>query len=241
MRKRKLPDKRGYINIWRKIWENPVSSRAKYFAVFIYILSHANYISKKTIIDGKTITIKRGQWLGSILQIAKHFKDISYTTVHRIVKWLKTDNIVDNKPTTKYTLFTVQNYDYYQSTDNKTDNKRITSGYQTDTTNKDNKDNKDNKGREITPTFLNKLGKDGKFSLLDITDELDRWEDWKASHGKRFKNNQAAFRNWLRKSLDFLKDKNPDLQIPKEPTKEELDADPLLKATIKAYEERRLM
>lgn len=156
-------DPRGYIKVWRKIWDNPVSSRAKYLSVFLFILSHANWKKKKTIIDNKTITIRRGQWLGSIFKIAEFFEDISYATAHYIVNWLKVDNIVDNKPTNKYTLFTVKNYDDYQPLDTRVDTKVITKLEQIDTTNKDNKDKKDKKNnlkitkREFGNKDINKL------------------------------------------------------------------------------------
>lgn len=66
--------------------------------------------------------------------------------------------------------------------------------------------------KEISPIFLKKLKEDEKYRWLDVDDQLERWKDWKSSRGRAFKNNQAAFRNWLRKSLDFLYQKQPELK-----------------------------
>jgi len=143
-KKNKLPDKRGFVYLWRKVWNNPIGEKAKYFAVFFFIVSHANWQDKYIIVDNKKKLIKRGQWFGSIKKIAEQFDDISYATAHYIVKYLKVDMMIDILSTKKYTLFTVINYDRWQEVDMLVDNKVISKLYQIDTTNKDNKEKKDN-------------------------------------------------------------------------------------------------
>ena len=60
----------------------------------------------------------------------------------------------------------------------------------------------------ITPTFLNQLKEDNEFRLCKIDYELKKWQDWKLANGKSPENNQASFRNWLRKAIEFSKERN---------------------------------
>ncbi|MCM8811393.1 MAG: hypothetical protein NC917_07110, partial [Candidatus Omnitrophica bacterium] len=63
-----------------------------------------------------------------------------------ILNYLKVENIVENKTTKHFTLFTVLNYDQYQpQLENKFENKLKTNKKQIETKDKDNKDNKENK------------------------------------------------------------------------------------------------
>jgi hypothetical protein len=41
------------------------------------------------------------------------------------------------------------------------------------------------------------------FRGIDVGHELEKFDDWKAAKGKRFKDDRAAFRNWLRKAEEF--------------------------------------
>jgi hypothetical protein len=41
------------------------------------------------------------------------------------------------------------------------------------------------------------------FPTLDVEFQFDHWQDWMSAKGQSFKDYSAAFRNWLRKSLDF--------------------------------------
>jgi hypothetical protein len=41
------------------------------------------------------------------------------------------------------------------------------------------------------------------FPTIDVEFQFDHWQDWMSAKGQSFKDYSAAFRNWLRKSLDF--------------------------------------
>jgi len=51
---------------------------------------------------------------------------------------------------------------------------------------------------------------DNRFRLVNVEDEYEKFEDYKKSTGRRYKDNRAAFRNWLRKAVSFVVEKNPD-------------------------------
>lgn len=126
----------SWFSVHRQIWDNPISKKPNYLAVWIYLVSHANYADKEYILNNEKILIKRGSFVGSIKKIAEHFK-MPRTTVGRIINYFKVDSMLDIKSTSKYSLFTILKYEEFQ----KVDIKRTSNGHQTDTTNKDNKDN----------------------------------------------------------------------------------------------------
>lgn len=130
----------GFISIHRKVWDNPISKKPNYLAVWLFILSRANYTDKPEIINGRKVIIKRGSYYGSIAKIAEHF-GLSRSVVAKIINYFERDGMVDTKRTRSYTVFTVLNYDDYQ----KSVHRENTARTPRDTTNKDNKDNKDNK------------------------------------------------------------------------------------------------
>ena len=55
--------------------------------------------------------------------------------------------------------------------------------------------------KEIDPDFLADMTT--TFPGVDVERELSKFDDWKAAKGRRFKDDRAAFRNWLRKAEEF--------------------------------------
>ena len=41
------------------------------------------------------------------------------------------------------------------------------------------------------------------FPGVDVEREYAKFRDWRAAKGRRFKDDRAAFRNWLRKAEEF--------------------------------------
>lgn len=62
-----------------------------------------------------------------------------------------------------------------------------------------------------------------RYSVLDIDDEADSFRNWCLANGKRYKDWDAAFRNWLKKGLDFYSKKHYK-EVERDRSKQELDA-----------------
>jgi len=60
-----------------------------------------------------------------------------------------------------------------------------------------------NAAKNIDATFLAELQRLPEFTALTVQAEYAEWTDWRAAKGKRFKDNRAAFRNWLRNAVKF--------------------------------------
>lgn len=175
-----INDKNYYTLVFDNIWENPLSSKPTYLAVFLYILTHAYKRDKEFIFNNEKIVVKRGQWLGSMRKIAEHF-GLSISSVQKICKYLKSEHIIEHQANTKFTLFTVLNYDRYQP---KLNTKANTKRTPSETKDKDNKDNKEYIYKyggtpEFKKNFLEKL-EEFKSSLAEQKSVKGIYCDWQA-------------------------------------------------------------
>jgi len=64
---------------------------------------------------------------------------------------------------------------------------------------------------------------DERYSVLDIDREVEAFRDWHLARGSRFADWDAAFRNWLKKGLDY-RAKQDYRESDRERSKRELDA-----------------
>lgn len=120
----------NFIKIDRKMlkWEWYKNEHTK--NVFFHCLLKAYW--KDTKIEGKTIL--RGSFVSSIGNIAEELA-LTPMEVRTALKHLKSTNELTSKGTNRNTVFTVTNYDLYQSkeqAEQQTDNKQITNEQQTD-------------------------------------------------------------------------------------------------------------
>ena len=136
----------GFVKTYRSIWDNPLSNKPNYLAVWLYLISHANFKDKEIIIENRKTKIERGSFLGSQLKIANHF-NISISSISLILKYLISENQIEIKTTTKFTLFKIIKYDYYNEGESESENKKKTNRKQKETTKKDKNVKKD-KNRE---------------------------------------------------------------------------------------------
>lgn len=104
----------GFILIHRKIFENPIFTKPNYLAIWMYLLTFANHKTKQIIWNNEKVLIKRGQFIGSLQKLSNHF-NLGLGTVSRIISYLEKENMIERKSTNKFTLFTIVNYDFYQS------------------------------------------------------------------------------------------------------------------------------
>jgi len=221
----------GYIALHRQLLENPLSNKPNYLAVWIYLLLKANYKAKKIIWNNKSIELKPGQFIGSILQISKHFS-ISTGTVSYILNYFESEGMLKRKSTKKFTLFEIRNYDKYQKVENRktfeaidnkgleagkgieVENKLKTNEKQIETTNKDNKDNNisivQNEFERFWNLYDKKVSKKDSFKL---------WKKLKAE------DKQKIFRTlpeYVKATPDKQYRKNPDTYLRKKSWEDEI-------------------
>ncbi|WP_020006191.1 DnaD domain-containing protein [Salinicoccus albus] len=189
----------GWISLHRSVEDHWMFKEKRTFSKFeawVALLLMVNHKDGKTTIGNQLIEVKRGQRITSIKQLSENWR-WSRTKVKAYLEMLKDDEMIDIKTTTKYTLVTIANYDFYQSEEgrkntqkdiNQTSNehqkdiRKTSTKHQKDTNNNDNNelimrnnDNNDNKTddmREIISFYEN----NGYGTISQSSsEEIDGW------------------------------------------------------------------
>lgn len=135
----------GYIKLHRKLLENPISSKPNYLSIWLYLLLKANHKDNEIIWNKEKTIIKRGQFIGSIFEISKQFS-LSTGTVTYVLNYLKAERMIERLSNKRFTLFTILNYDSYQTEVERTSEiKMKTNEKQNETNNNDKKEKNDKK------------------------------------------------------------------------------------------------
>ncbi|HCZ8035934.1 TPA: DnaD domain-containing protein [Staphylococcus aureus] len=191
----------GWISIDRSIQNHWLFKEKRTFSKFeawIYLLMEANHSEAKVPIGNQIVTVERGQRLTSILTLSDLF-NWSRFKVKTFLDLLESDGMLEVKTTSKYTLITIVNYDFYQSeqgrnqhqNDIKPTSKQHQSNinptskqHQTNTNNNDNKDNNEknvNNEKKKAAAFDffqdNGFGFITPYNLDDLNYYLDSFEN----------------------------------------------------------------
>ncbi|EUY99774.1 primosome subunit DnaD [Staphylococcus aureus M0439] len=191
----------GWISIDRSIQNHWLFKEKRTFSKFeawIYCLMKASHSEAKVPIGNQIVTVERGQRLTSILTLSDLF-NWSRFKVKTFLDLLESDGMLEVKTTSKYTLITIVNYDFYQSeqgrnqhqNDIKPTSKQHQSNinptskqHQTNTNNNDNKDNNEknvnNEKKKVTAFDFfqdNGFGFITPYNLDDLNYYLDSFEN----------------------------------------------------------------
>lgn len=191
----------GWISIDRSIQNHWLFKEKRTFSKFeawIYLLMEANHSKAKVPIGNQIVTVEKGQRLTSILTLSDLF-NWSRFKVKTFLDLLESDGMLEVKTTSKYTLITIVNYDFYQSeqgrnqhqNDIKPTSKQHQSNinptskqHQTNTNNNDNKDNNEknvNNEKKKAAAFDffqdNGFGFITPYNLDDLNYYLDSFEN----------------------------------------------------------------
>lgn len=151
----------GWISLHRSIekhWLYEEERKFSRFEAWVDLLLMVNHSDNKTMIDGKLVTVKRGQRITSLRKLGDRW-NWSLTKVDAFLKLLEEDKMIVLKKDTKKTLVTIVNYDIYQNNDlekrHRKDSEKTVKEHRKDSektqkktnnnVNKDNNVNNDNK------------------------------------------------------------------------------------------------
>ncbi|HDB8943678.1 TPA: DnaD domain-containing protein [Staphylococcus aureus] len=191
----------GWISIDRSIQNHWLFKEKRTFSKFeawIYLLMEANHSKAKVPIGNQIVTVERGQRLTSILTLSDLF-NWSRFKVKTFLDLLESDGMLEVKTTSKYTLITIVNYDFYQSEQGRNQHqndikptskqhqsniKTTSNQHQTNTNNNDNKDNNEknvNNEKKKAAAFDffqdNGFGFITPYNLDDLNYYLDSFEN----------------------------------------------------------------
>jgi len=122
----------GYINIHRKILDNPISKKPHWAWLWVYLLLRANWEEKEIIWNSKKLKLGKGSFVTGRLSLAKE-TGIPASTIERVLNYLESEHQIEQQKNNKYRVITIVNWDKYQMMDNKKNSQRTTSGQLADT------------------------------------------------------------------------------------------------------------
>lgn len=163
---------RGYTKRWRKRWSKDYHKDRLLWVLMDYFIDHANYVDKDVYIKGAgLVPVKRGQHLFGTLQLAD-FIGVDRQRIRTKLKILEKIQFLTIKPTNRFSIATIINYDIYNPLEEQTNqhiDQQLTSNkpatnQQLTTPNKDNKEKKVN---NIYPAWLD-LGLWKEFKKMRI-------------------------------------------------------------------------
>lgn len=176
----------GYIQLHRKLLDNPIFLNADLLQLFIYCLLKANHKPETFIWNGEEITVNRGQFITGRIIMSKDLKQTESGTYKRL-QVLNKLKYISLKSNNKFTLLTVCKYNTYQGTkkqkEQQSNNKVTTKEQQSNTNNNDNNDNNDNK-RDLLKKTNNIIEFDNEFlefwKIYDMDIQQDEcYGQWK--------------------------------------------------------------
>lgn len=192
----------GFINIHRKILDNPISKKPHWAWLWIYLLLRANWDDTSIIWNGELRKISKGSFVTGRNSLSKQ-TGIPASTIEDILKYLETQQQIRQEKNNKYRVITIVNWERYQKSDSKSNNKATTKQQLADTDNNINKDNKENKRAEASISYLDSIPKEEIAILIkessatesDIIRKAGDLKDYCAAHGKKYKDYRAFLRN----------------------------------------------
>jgi len=149
----------GWVKLHRTFIESDLWLSAQFTKgqAWVDLFSLANHKDNTIWIRGIEIKVKRGQLAWSEVSLSKRWK-WSRNKTRRFLKWLKTEQQIEQQNNNVTTLITITNYHMYQKHDTLNGTPSDTpKGQQKDTkryTNKNDKKEKKGKNSIYTPNFL---------------------------------------------------------------------------------------
>lgn len=184
----------GYIKLYRKMTKWQWYSDEVMFRVFMHLLLTANYEPAYW----RDVKIERGQ---TVVSLAKLGATLNYSkdTVLKALKRLESSGEITRRPTARYTIVTISNYNEYQ--DKPTDNRPLTDR-RVDPL-KEVKKNKKNKEEKEEKEAVRSASGSQEQNLIDLygieaTEKYKkRFRDWAEKRGKQNLDCVTTIAKWM--------------------------------------------
>ena len=118
-----MKEKQGWVKLSRRLLDNPIFQKPDYLAVWLFLLLSANHEETSFIWNNKKQILKKGQLLTGRKKIAQKTK-VAESQIYKILKYLETEQQIEQQKTTKYTIVTIINWDRYQQKEQQKEQQR---------------------------------------------------------------------------------------------------------------------
>ena len=176
---------RGYVKVWRKIEDSGLIQLPNTLALFMHILLKASHKDIKRGTSTGVVELKRGQYISGIHKLSEALEQ-SERQIRTSIKRLIDLGIISVQTTNKYSIYTIENYDKYQDSDEQSDNQTTSKRQASDkeTTTKQELKNLNIKEKNITPLAM--------LTAMGVSESLAK--DWlKVRKEKKSAPTQTAF------------------------------------------------
>lgn len=163
----------GWIKLQRDIMSHWIAQDNEYLAVWIRMLSEANYEAQTKMFNGQVITVGRGQFIFGLDSYAEKTK-VSVMRLRRLVDLLEKHQMINRVKTSKYSLISIVNYDKYQ-----TDNRQTTGTQQAG--------NNTIRSKEVTELNKKNIDDSSESPRVDFISDLFSkfWKHYPTKQGKQ--------------------------------------------------------
>ena len=211
----------GWIKLHKSItehwlWDDPVVLKA-----WIDLLLSVNYMDKKTLFNGRLITVRKGQIITSIRKLAERW-GCTRRKANNIITMFAEDGMVELKRDKDGTLLTVLNYGIYQDMRDTNNTTESTTQDTTESTTqstqhkniKNNKEYKKEREEEPLPEISVKRFPCGEYQNVFLSNEeaaklqkefpeeaadmIEKLSEYMETSGKKYANHYAVLCKWIR-------------------------------------------
>jgi hypothetical protein len=103
----------GWIKLQRQILDHWIAQDNEYLAVWVRMLAEANFDSRKTVIGGVLVEVKRGQLIFGLESYSAK-TGVSIRRLRKLLELLESDGMIDRQKNNKFSLITIANYEKHQ-------------------------------------------------------------------------------------------------------------------------------
>jgi hypothetical protein len=126
---------RGYIKVWRKLEDSGLLQMPNTLALFMFLLMKVTRTERKVGTSTGVITLRPGQYIGGRKKLAEMLEQ-GEQQIRTSLERLEAMEILTSSVTSRYSVYTIVNYELYQQNDDKvtssqpalqpTDNQQVT-------------------------------------------------------------------------------------------------------------------
>jgi hypothetical protein len=126
---------RGYIKVWRKLEDSGLLQMPNTLALFMFLLMKVTRTERKVGTSTGVVTLRPGQYIGGRKKLAEMLEQ-GEQQIRTSLERLEAMEILTSSVTSRYSIYTIVNYELYQQNDDKvtssqpalqpTDNQQVT-------------------------------------------------------------------------------------------------------------------
>ena len=104
----------GFITVHRQMMKHWIWDEPEALKFWMALLLEANWEEKKTMFNGRLLTVGRGQLVFGRIKYSRKL-GISEKRIRRYLNLLEKDDMIGQQKTNKYTVISILNYESYQN------------------------------------------------------------------------------------------------------------------------------